>query len=82
MATGFKQRTPITGTAYTVRRARFDWARLLQTWIIVARQRRHLAGLNDHLLKDLGLSRADVEAEVRRPFWDVGSGLLNRGERA
>jgi uncharacterized protein YjiS (DUF1127 family) len=34
-----------------------------------ARQRRHLAGLDDHMLRDIGLTRADVAAETRKPFW-------------
>jgi uncharacterized protein YjiS (DUF1127 family) len=34
-----------------------------------ARQRRQLQSLNDHMLKDLGLSRADVEGEAGKPFW-------------
>jgi uncharacterized protein YjiS (DUF1127 family) len=32
-------------------------------------QRRTLAMLNDHMLKDIGLSRVDVEREVSKPFW-------------
>lgn len=39
----------------------------------LAAQRRQLATLNDEALKDLGLSRADVYQEVRRPFWDEPS---------
>jgi uncharacterized protein YjiS (DUF1127 family) len=38
-------------------------------WIERARQRRHLSELSDHMLKDIGLSRADVEAEAAKPFW-------------
>lgn len=34
-----------------------------------ARQRRHLAELDDRLLRDIGVSRAEVEAEISRPFW-------------
>lgn len=30
------------------------------------RQRRQLAGLDDHLLKDIGISRADVWRELHR----------------
>lgn len=37
----------------------------------VARQRRHLASLSDWQLRDIGLSRADVEAETTKPFWRV-----------
>lgn len=33
------------------------------------RSRRHLLGLSEHMLKDLGLSRAEVEAETGKPFW-------------
>ena len=32
-------------------------------------QRRRLAELNDHLLRDVGLTRADVERELQKPFW-------------
>ncbi|WP_313304501.1 DUF1127 domain-containing protein [Stutzerimonas balearica] len=42
----------------------------LRRWHRLARQRRQLAALDGHALKDLGLSRADVEAEISRPFWD------------
>lgn len=38
-------------------------------WLERARQRRHLLQLSDHMLQDIGLSRADVEAEVSKPFW-------------
>jgi uncharacterized protein YjiS (DUF1127 family) len=34
-----------------------------------ARQRRALASLSDTMLKDIGLSRRDVERECRRSFW-------------
>nr|WP_319250103.1 DUF1127 domain-containing protein [uncultured Celeribacter sp.] len=37
----------------------------------IARQRRALANLSDEQLKDIGLSRADVEREAERPFWDA-----------
>jgi uncharacterized protein YjiS (DUF1127 family) len=35
------------------------------------RQRRALAGLSDELLKDIGLSRADVYGECRKKFWQA-----------
>ena len=30
---------------------------------------RQLAGLNDSMLRDIGLTRADVAGETRKPFW-------------
>lgn len=33
------------------------------------RQRRALRALPDYLLKDAGLSRADIEREASKPFW-------------
>jgi uncharacterized protein YjiS (DUF1127 family) len=42
---------------------------LLLTWQQRARERHILAGLDEHMLRDLGLSRADVASEVRKPFW-------------
>jgi uncharacterized protein YjiS (DUF1127 family) len=38
-------------------------------WRDLARGRRHLAALNDEMLRDIGLTRADVEREYRKPFW-------------
>jgi uncharacterized protein YjiS (DUF1127 family) len=39
-------------------------------WQVLAKQRRELARLSDHMLKDIGLSRVDALREARRPFWD------------
>ena len=36
-----------------------------ETW----RQRKRLAALDDAALKDIGLSQADVAAELRKPVW-------------
>lgn len=35
------------------------------------RQRRKLATLDDALLSDIGISRADALREAARPFWDA-----------
>jgi len=32
-------------------------------------QRRHLGELDDRLLRDIGVSRADIDHEMSRPFW-------------
>lgn len=37
----------------------------------VARSRRSLALLDDHLLRDIGLTRAQAIAEAERPSWDA-----------
>jgi len=38
-------------------------------WHERGRQRRDLAQLSDHMLRDIGLSRGDVWAECEKPFW-------------
>ncbi len=43
-----------------------DW---LLLWAERAGQRHRLAELNDHMLRDIGLTRADVMAETTKPFW-------------
>jgi uncharacterized protein YjiS (DUF1127 family) len=43
----------------------------LQEWWERNRQRRSLGRLDDRLLKDIGLSRADVEHELSKPFWQA-----------
>ncbi|HZT20949.1 MAG TPA: DUF1127 domain-containing protein [Dongiaceae bacterium] len=42
--------------------------RLLEIWAL-QQERRALQALDDAMLKDIGLSRADVEGEVAKPFW-------------
>lgn len=42
---------------------------LLERWGERGRQRRALLALDDRLLSDIGLSRADAEREGRKPFW-------------
>ena len=42
---------------------------LLGAWMERARQRHHLAALDDRMLSDIGLSRTQAEVEFRKPFW-------------
>ena len=44
-------------------------ADLIQAWQQRGRERRQLDYLGDHLLKDMGISRADIEREVSKPAW-------------
>ena len=41
----------------------------VNTWAQRSRQRRQLAGLEEHLLSDIGVSYEDVWLEVNKPFW-------------
>jgi len=41
------------------------------TWHERVRDRRTLDQLDAHMLHDIGLSRADVEHEVSKPFWQI-----------
>ncbi|WP_448208110.1 DUF1127 domain-containing protein [Azospirillum sp. sgz302134] len=42
---------------------------MVATWVERQRQRRALEAMPDHLLHDIGLSRADAESEADKPFW-------------
>ena len=43
----------------------------LLEWQGRERQRRQLMALDDRLLRDMGISRADVDLEASKPFWKV-----------
>jgi uncharacterized protein YjiS (DUF1127 family) len=67
----FEQASPATPSASL-------WTRLatlidvIDDCFEVRRQRRALSMMDNHMLKDIGLSRADVEHETTRSFWDTG----------
>lgn len=42
---------------------------MMMEWSERRRQRRALQALPDHLLHDIGLSRADAVSEAEKPFW-------------
>ncbi|MFQ5566781.1 MAG: DUF1127 domain-containing protein [Paracoccaceae bacterium] len=46
----------------------------LGEWIRVSRERRSLAGLNEHQLRDIGIDEATASEEASRPFWDLPRG--------
>lgn len=48
---------------------RSAWSQLVR-WQTLYHQRQQLAALSEEMLKDIGRSRADVETEVNKPFWD------------
>jgi uncharacterized protein YjiS (DUF1127 family) len=41
----------------------------LLTWLERHQERRALREMSDHMLKDIGISRADAWAESSKPFW-------------
>ena len=43
----------------------------LKRWMETHRQRQRLASLDDYMLRDLGLTRADVQTEIEKPFWQL-----------
>ena len=52
-----------------------SWAvrlfKLVQGWSARSRQRQDLAKLDDVALRDIGLSRSDVDHEISKPFWQL-----------
>ncbi len=42
---------------------------IVATWHARAKERRALATMNDNELRDIGITRADVWAEMDKPFW-------------
>jgi uncharacterized protein YjiS (DUF1127 family) len=46
-------------------------AHIVLEWQARAEQRQNLANLDDDMLKDLGLTRAQVAEEVNKPFWQA-----------
>jgi uncharacterized protein YjiS (DUF1127 family) len=46
---------------------------LVQSASILSRQRRALAAMDDYRLHDLGLTRAEAQAEATRPLWDTAA---------
>jgi uncharacterized protein YjiS (DUF1127 family) len=58
-----------TGARAAVRRAARRIAGVLLRWHERRRQRGALLELNDHLLRDIGISRATALGEATKPFW-------------
>lgn len=61
---------PESGPARVRLRLRLALGRL-SAMLAARRQRGELTELDDRTLQDIGVSRADVEREANRPFWDI-----------
>ncbi len=44
--------------------------RRVRRWHELARQRRHLANVDERTLRDIGISHIEARQEARRWFWD------------
>lgn len=45
-----------------------SWARIRAAWRRY-RSRQHISGLDSYMLKDIGVTYAEAEAEANKPFW-------------
>ena len=61
-------RQPAGGDARAPRGLVRAWS-CIQSMLARRRQRQQLARLDDRLLDDIGVSRAEAQAEARRPWW-------------
>ena len=64
----FVQQAPVSFW-HSLLRAPIGIVDILLTWQARATERAHMASLDDHGLRDVGLSRADVDHEASLPFW-------------
>ena len=55
-------------TAWLAARGR-GFAAAVSVWGERRRTRRHMTRLSDHMLKDIGVARADVDRESGKAFW-------------
>jgi uncharacterized protein YjiS (DUF1127 family) len=60
---------PAIGLRSAARRALVRIAEAFLTWHDRARERRSLLELSDHMLRDIGISRAAAHGEAAKPFW-------------
>jgi uncharacterized protein YjiS (DUF1127 family) len=42
---------------------------MIREWRRRTRSRRELLTLNEHMLKDIGITRVDAQYEAAKPFW-------------
>lgn len=42
---------------------------MIRVWAMNRTGRGQLSRMNDHQLRDIGLTRVDASREIRKPFW-------------
>jgi uncharacterized protein YjiS (DUF1127 family) len=60
---------PVGGLRSAVRRSVIRMVEAALAWHDRARERRALMELSDHMLRDIGISRAEAQGEAAKPFW-------------
>jgi uncharacterized protein YjiS (DUF1127 family) len=60
---------PEGGLRSAVRRSVIRMVEVFLAWHDRARERRALMELSDHMLRDIGISRAEAHGEAAKPFW-------------
>lgn len=74
MIANLSQQRPAASTIAGSRRADRGLAKhvvtVLWSWWRAQSDRRKLYAMSDEMLRDVGLSRSDVEREFQRPFWE------------
>ena len=69
---GYRPATPTIRTfPRQVLHAIVKAADLIDLWQRRIVEREHLQSLDNRMLSDVGLTRADVAAEARKPFWQA-----------
>ncbi len=63
----FKPRADVPRVSMLV----FQLSLSLSLWLETSRTRRHLRGLTDEQLRDVGLSKREAERECERKFYDI-----------
>lgn len=71
-----KTTTSMTPSRVRQTRRPLTLLRRAATFFALWRERRALASLDDHLLRDIGKTRAEVDREASRPAWDAPSRWL------
>ena len=68
--------SPLPTWAHILRMTRYrsvaDVVRIVETfdlWMARVQQRRDLLALDDRMLRDVGVNRAEAAAEAEKPFW-------------
>ena len=68
----FSQYLPAADKVLNLPRTRFSQKTLfiqVKLWMARSQQRKQLARLDEKMLKDIGITRVEVLAEVKKPFW-------------